>query len=189
MSRNVYIDCGANLGQGFERLKRQGFMRNTDEIFMFEPLPNAYNFLCDRYKEATIYSSAVWVRNEEKIFSIEKATINNVSEVGHASNLLGDTYRRLDDRFLWEDINIRCIDFHEFLVSNFSVNDNIFLKLDIEGAEYAVLDQLIETKSLDFIKTINIEFHGHLLAEQPNADDYYIQKIKEKNITIIDTVL
>lgn len=179
MGRKVYIDCGANLGQGYERFKSTGLLNDIEEVFMFEPLPNAYDFLCKKYKDATIINKAVWVNNEKKVFSVEKAVIDNVTDVGHASTLLGEDHKKNDQRFMWENITVDCIDLNNFIVSNFLEEDTIFLKLDVEGAEYAILDRLIEANTLRLIKTLHIEFHGHLLNKQINSDEYYMVKIKE----------
>ena len=45
------------------------------------------------------------------------------------------------------------------LKTNFSINDNIWLKIDIEGAEYEVLKHLIDTNIIIYIKKLFIEFH------------------------------
>lgn len=186
MNRNVFIDCGANLGQGFERLKQSRDLSIYTEIYMFEPLPNAYNFLKEKYKQAKIYNQAVWINNEEKKLGIENATIDGIPNIGHASNILEDKYLRTDNPQLsWSEIPIQCTDFVEFLQNNFSNQDNLFVKLDIEGAEYAVLDKLIQTNTLSYIKTINVEFHSHLLQEKQKPESFYFDIFKKHNITVV----
>lgn len=186
MIKNVFIDCGANLGQGFERLKQSQNLSAYTEIYMFEPLPNAFNFLKKKYKHAKIFNQAVWINNEEKKLGIENAVIDGVSNVGHASNILEDKYQRTDNPQLsWTEIPIQSIDFTEFLKNNFNSTDNLFVKFDIEGAEYAVLDKLIETNTLNYIKTINVEFHSHLLHEKQKPENYYLDIFKNYNIVTV----
>jgi len=186
MSRNIFIDCGANLGQGFERLRNRYDLSIYEDIYMFEPLPNAFNFLKEKYIHAKIYNQAVWIDNIEKMFGIEIATIDGIPGVGHASNVLGEKYLRTDNPHLsWIEIPVQCIDFATFLKDNFDTTDNIFVKFDIEGAEYSVLEKLIETNTLQFIKTINIEFHSHLLRETQRPESYYLDIFKKHNIEVI----
>jgi len=182
--RNVFIDCGANLGHGFNRISSQRDLTNY-EVHMFEPLPNAVKLLKERYPKATVYCNAVWINEEEKVFEIEDLIIDGVQSVGHASNIMAENYQKNKNiQANWTKITTKCVDLANFITSNFSKEDNIFLKLDVEGAEYSILDKFISLNILDFIKTINVEFHGHLLNTQPNPDSYYLEIIKQHNIEL-----
>lgn len=52
-----------------------------------------------------------------------------------------------------------CIDLANYILQSFSRDDYLVLKLDIEGAEYAVLKRLIETGALLYFKELYIEYH------------------------------
>jgi FkbM family methyltransferase len=52
-----------------------------------------------------------------------------------------------------------CIDFSKYLMKNFSNKDYIIVKLDIEGAEYDVMQSLIETKAISLINELYVEYH------------------------------
>jgi FkbM family methyltransferase len=52
-----------------------------------------------------------------------------------------------------------CIDLAKWLLENFGAEDYVVLKLDIEGAEYEVLDRLIETGAISRIRELYVEFH------------------------------
>lgn len=183
---NVYIDCGANLGQGFERLKsRINFI--DYKVFMFDILPSACNFLKNQYPEAMIYNQGVWNCNTIRVVKQENAIIENVSKVGHESNILQDKHAMSDSglKSQWENYELNCIDFSEFLVKNFKQTDNILLKIDIEGAEYEVFDRLIETKTLNFIKQVHVEWHSHLRTDKVKDIFYYFEIFKKNNIIVL----
>jgi hypothetical protein len=56
---------------------------------------------------------------------------------------------------------VPCINFASFIKNNFSSNDNIHIKLDIEGSEYPVLKEMIRQGVLHWVKFLAIEWHHH----------------------------
>ena len=52
-----------------------------------------------------------------------------------------------------------CINFSKWLKENFTQEDYIVLKLDIEGAEFSVLPQMFKDGSIEMIDKLYIEFH------------------------------
>ena len=68
---------------------------------------------------------------------------------------------------------------------NFQISDNILLKLDVEGAEYEIIDKLIEDNTISLIKNIHIEWHPHLRTDSPNNVSYYEDIFKANNINIL----
>ena len=187
--RNIYIDCGANLGQGFERLKSV-YDLSEYEIYMFDIIPTACKFLEQTYPHAKIINKGIWSRNETRDIKIENATLKGVSGVGYESNVLQDTYKISNSglHHSWNVIKINCIDFSMFL-SEFSVEDEIFVKMDIEGAEYEVMDRLIETGTLKYIKNLNIEWHPDSRNDKPKDIEYYNEEFRKHNIKLINQPL
>lgn len=52
---------------------------------------------------------------------------------------------------------VDCIDFSNFIKDY----DDILLRMDIEGEEYNVLEKMIKDGSINKIKYLDVEFHGH----------------------------
>jgi len=183
---NIYIDCGANLGQGYEKMKN--LIEHDSKIYMFEPLSNAYNYLKKTYPTFNIYNTAVWIENKYTVLEIETANIYNIPDVGHASNIIGEKYEfNKSSNIGWKKETVKLIDLIEFITTNFTKSDNIFIKFNIEGAEYEILDKIIETSTYEYIKTIKIDFHDHLRNDRQNLkpNDYYINFFKSKNIKVV----
>ena len=66
------------------------------------------------------------------------------------------------------------IDLSHWIKQNFSQNDYIVLKMDIEGAEYEILDHLMNDKGIEFVDELKIEFH--------HGNEFkYIQKLISQN--------
>ena len=54
------------------------------------------------------------------------------------------------------------IDFSRWLSANFSIRDYIIVKMDIEGAEYEVLEKMIRDGTLQMVNELYVEFHQHM---------------------------
>ncbi len=52
-----------------------------------------------------------------------------------------------------------CIDISRFIKENFTPADYLVLKLDIEGAEYDVLERLQQTQLLSWFNELYVEYH------------------------------
>ena len=131
------IDLGANIGLTYS------YFENLDLINKYigvEPLavnikPLTFNTISTKSK---IYQKAIWINNNPVMFSDNGVNnCNNISENG--------------------SIKVETITLKE-IYEEIKSEADIFLKIDIEGAEYEILDhnkKLISEK----IKYIAIEFH------------------------------
>ena len=54
---------------------------------------------------------------------------------------------------------VKCLDFSRWLLQNFNCTDHIVVKMDIEGAEYAVLEKMVVDGSIDYVNELFVEFH------------------------------
>lgn len=189
--KNIFIDCGANIGQGFDRLLAQYPQLNTQDLIvhMFEPLPDACKILRSKYPRATIHQNAVWKDKIERVLNIEHLEILPGAILGHTTNILENNFKipkhtSADAMNEWppkHSISVMCIDLSNFIAENFSPDDNITLKLDIEGSEFEVLDKMILDDTLKYITNINVEWHPHMRKDTP-AIEPYIEKINSLNI-------
>jgi hypothetical protein len=54
---------------------------------------------------------------------------------------------------------VKCFDFSKWLSTNFDSEDFIVLKMDIEGAEYEVLQKMFDDGSIEMIDRLYIDLH------------------------------
>jgi len=59
-------------------------------------------------------------------------------------------------------IAVRCIDFSRWIRRNFTRQDHIVVKMDIEGAEYPVLEKMVAEGSIDYVAELIVEFHWQM---------------------------
>jgi hypothetical protein len=77
---------------------------------------------------------------------------------------------------------VESIDFSKFLGG---LEGSIYVKMDIEGAEYEVLRQLIKDGNIKKIKELHIEFHHNVFKSESEAStNELIDRIKEAGVLI-----
>ena len=159
--KKVLLDCGANEGQSYDV-----FFKNRDdadqyEIHCFEPSPTFSSYLSE--KSATYHQEAVW---------IEDGTMDFYDK---GNSLSGTIYKnKVDNKGGGEKIQVDCIDFSKFIIDNFNKDDYIIVKFDIEGAEYKVIEKMLEDKTFEYVDEFFIEFHGAKIVDlYPYFDEVY----------------
>ncbi len=180
---NIFIDCGSNLGQGFDKISAEWKMDSTWNKYMFEPNQRCVNVLKSKYTDVTIFNKAIWNKNCRRKLMIEYCAQTRQWN-GGASNVI-DEAEYIKPFYLLDykgDDDVDCVDFSEFLSSTFTKDDNIVLKMDVEGAEFPVLDKMIADGTMLMVKYLYIEWHARLLKKH-NSNLPYIAYFYENNIT------
>lgn len=168
LARKIYIDAGAHCGDTVEGFLKGEVLGGRDdykefEIFAFDPV--AYTADWARIKADYL---------DVKIEFIQKAisTADGVKDFAvcddtYASTLTKDCIKYPVGRIE----SVECVDLSNWIRSNFSKDDFIVLKLDIEGGEFDVLEHMAQTDTFSLINVLIVEWHNFLLP-----DDYYERK-------------
>lgn len=157
--RKIFIDGGANLGQSTEAFCNQKDVLKDYEIFCFEPSQDEMNLLNplknklakleEQVKKITLINKTIWTEDGEITF-YDKGTESN-------SIFLRDQFINNPNV---KKVTVGSVNFSKWIQENFSKDDHIILKLDIEGAEYEVFDQLCEDGIITWFNKIYAEIHG-----------------------------
>ena len=181
--RKVFIDCGANNGSSVRKFKKEIQDANAYEIYSFEadPIFNK-NFPIDGVK---YHNRAVWINDEEITFfriDVNKKGKRGPTEAGTLIEAKNDWNINKAGHKSFVEVNVKAIDFDAWIRNNFSVNDHIVLKLDIEGAEYEVLDHMFENGSIKYINVLLYEFHNRKCGKTVEDDKALLEKLNKYNI-------
>jgi len=144
-----FIDCGAHCGESILAAKQ----RFGDDIITisFEPIPGLAKQLQEIHKDnptVNIQNSAVWINNEVKRFHLSEEYTDGSSLLDSLNNLREE-----------HSIKIPCFDLSTWISETFDENDYLILKLDIEGAEYEVLNKMIKEGTINLINEFWGEWH------------------------------
>lgn len=161
--RVVYIDCGANVGAVLEAEIGKYPAR---EYFAFEPNVDLIEDLLavrKRYPGTSIeiINKAVWT--DDSTVDLYLSRENNRGEfVTDGSTLLHGKVP-VDPRSGRIDydnpVHVKSVDFSRWILKSFRRQDHLCMKMDIEGAEYAVLAKMMADKSIFYVKRAFVEFH------------------------------
>lgn len=142
--RKVFIDCGGHCGCSIKK-----FIKEHDdfECFTFEANPR----LAEYYEglPTTLIQKAVWSESGQTRFYIG-------GKWGfESSSLYADKFNVDRNDF----VNVEMVDLGEWIKSNFDKEDYIVLKLDVEGAEYEILDSMLADGSFEYLNELHGEEH------------------------------
>jgi len=166
--KKILIDCGSNKGQGLRQLTSLlNITKENWEVILFEPNENCFNILRNNNYDnhITLNQKAVFDKNTQLEFKISKA--NTTTECGTLhSECYGNQFFAIQREEGWRDDStlVDCVDIADVISP--LIGNEIYLKLDIEGSEYEVLERLINTKLIHNIKNLYVEFHDQYMKQE-----------------------
>ena len=178
ITKKVFIDGGARIGESIDLLLKQREDLSGCDVYLFECNPNHLNVLHEISENNLDYNfivknEAIW--NENGFLDFYTA----IDQWGDLGNTLISNKKENLDRD--NPIKVKTIKFSDF-ISQFSIDDYIVLKLDIEGAEYDVLWDLINTNEIIKINELYIEFHDHFFDDKNSIELKNILNNKIKHV-------
>jgi len=118
------------------------------EIFAFEANPNLIPQI-PKKPNTTILNKAIWTHDGTVEFYLAEDTLGSSVLGNKKTGNLAKTPTKVDS-----------VDFGQWLKNNFSRDDYIFVKLDIEGAEYDVLENMLKDGTIVLVDRLYVEFHN-----------------------------
>jgi len=165
--RKIFIDCGGHIGESIKLFKKSKEYTKDFIVYSFEPV----SYLSEKYrkcKDIIFLDQAIWIYDGKIDFYLAEQSDGN-------SLFKGKKTGNLD---IDHPIKVKCVDFSKWIQNKFNKNDYIVLKMDIEGAEFKVLDKMIEDRSIEYINKIYIEWHFSIDFQDKNIYREIINKLK-----------
>lgn len=146
----ILIDCGASDGAAIPDLTKQ--FGPFDKIFAIEANPSCVEALRNKnINNIEILNAAVsTVADYIKLYLGDNFTESSILLSKTTGNLNTDRY-----------VDVESIDFNDWLTMNISMEDTVICKMDIEGAEFDVLEHIISRGGINLINIILIEWHAN----------------------------
>lgn len=155
----IYIDCGFYCGNALKTYINKGTVDGGWKIYAFDPNPylEEMEYTKDFKFPIEVIPKAVWTNNHWQSFTI--ASRHNAAHINNTSGETGD-----------EVVKVKALDFSKFLKS--LPDEFTICSMDIEGAEYRVLDKLLKDNTIDKIDILDVEFHHRLMPKHTKDDSY-----------------
>lgn len=140
----VIIDCGANMGTSVLYYK---WLFPQAKVFAFEPDKHIFevlnnNISNNKLDDVSLINKAVWTNHQEMFFNSNDA---------QSGKLIIDE----------SAIKVECVRLKDFIAAFKKID---FLKLDIEGAELPVLQDI--SSEINHVKHLFIEYHSMINEPQ-----------------------
>ncbi len=150
--KKIFIDCGAWEGSSIKAFKRH--YENSDDyiIYAFECEPRlrkSMKSLSNKYKFRFI-DKAVWISND----SIQ--LYPGKGKYTQSGSVIASKKKYIDKE---NPIIVDAVDFSQWIMDNFHKDSYMICKMNIEGAEYDVLEKMIKDGSIKYINKLYVAFH------------------------------
>lgn len=179
MSRWVFIDLGCHDGDSVEEFRnwrKVAFDPDMEwDIYAFDPNPN----FKDRWKivedeHTHFYQKAAWIKDDTVGFAL-------------ADDPLGSTIIPEKEKS-WNNsqhIRVKTFDFSKWLKK---FKDNfVVVKMDIEGAEFELLEKMIADDTDKICDYLLVEFHPNKVTSYTTDDkNNLIKRLKDRQVNILE---
>lgn len=174
ITKKIYIDCGAWTGDSVLKFKE---IYDNYTIYAFECEPRLkYDLeILSKKHNFNFINKAVWIENSE---------INlypGIENFTQSSSLSLSKKKLIDKK---NPVLVKTIDFPKWITNNFKKDDYIMCKMNIEGAEYEVLEKMLLDGSINYIDKLYVAWHYKKLKDFSNKRHNKL-KNKLKNKTML----
>jgi len=171
--KKIFIDGGARVGETIELLLNHREDLKGCDVYFFECNEAHHETLLDIKENNKDYNffvrtEALWDKEDIMDFYI------SVDQWGDLGCTLDPTKREKLD--LDNPKQVKTIRFSDFL-NQFSDDDYIIVKLDIEGAEYNVVSDLLSSGTINKINEIYIEWHDGFFNKNSTQLKHELSKL------------
>lgn len=170
MNKKVFIDCGANLGQSIDNFIKKWVDWREYDILSYEANPSLVPHF-ERFSSVSnvkFENAAVWMQDGTVDFFL--------CNQGNASSSLVGT--KVTGNLDKKPTTVRSVDIDR-VVRQYTKEDYVILKMDIEGAEYELLDYMLNKGTFDLIDVLYIEFHTNKVHKTKRDDEDLLARLKE----------
>lgn len=148
----IIFDCGANMGMATLYFK---WIFPYSSIIAFEPNPNSYALLENNIRENNLENVQIFNLG----LSNEEGEIPFYLDVYNPGTLIGSIKRKRGGA---GEISIETIKLSNFMAQHDEID---LVKMDIEGAETEVVEDLVASGMIYRVKEFIIEYHHNISGE------------------------
>jgi len=151
MNAPVYIDLGAYRGVTIARYRHSRNWKQGTRIFAWEcnPYLKNVNYGVDVIR----VNAAAWICEGEMDFYVSRKAPGRVQ----GSSVYKE--KRTGNLNIEQPVRVRTVDFSAWVISQFIESEHVTLKMNIEGAEYDVLEHMVKTGAIEHIDTLFVQWH------------------------------
>jgi FkbM family methyltransferase len=155
---SIVFDLGGYKGEWSENI----YNRYNCNIYIFEPVKEFYAYIVNRFKD----------NNKIKVYNFGLSDFDGIAEIGLNEDSSSHILNQNDKIEI-----IKLVSINKFINEN-NVNSVDLIKINIESAEYDLLESLINEKNITVFRDIQVQFHTFIpdCVERRNNIRNYLAK-------------
>jgi FkbM family methyltransferase len=186
--KKILLDCGTHFGQGLDEISNILGVDNTWEIHSWEANPYTFEKFNKRHYPANFHFYNAAISNTDGIIKLNVETVE-AGDYGQGSSIVEKNkwINPMHKGEFLKTVEVSCVDLSTWVNTHCSQDDFVAIKLDIEGAEYDVLEKMIADGTAYMVDHFFIEWHARFF---PNKEQIWEQQarltktLQDKNIKI-----
>ena len=191
----IFLDVGSNKGDVLQAFftkrhpshsnnpKWSFYLKNYNpsewKVYGFEASPTHYKVLETMEKKfsmLTVVKKAVWIKDNDTIeLSIDDDPSNGAKNGEWGTSMIRDWTTSGGSG---KKISIETIDFANFILQNTNENDVIAMKMNIEGAEFEIMEKLYQEKLLCRFSSVDMYWHPSFFSSNKRKNNRIISDVK-----------
>jgi len=187
---HIFLDCGSNLGQGAKWFSKF-YKPIIFKYYFIEPNPQCFEALAELIhtkqfhgRDHVIIPKALSI-SDGFIDLLGVTNLNDRNNPSLGCSINKDHNSGVDCKNIDHSISVPCISFRKLLRSLAENNPNaiIIVKMDIESAEYKVLENILMSGDAALINYIYIEFHSQFMSDDKQKYYSILEKKLMRNLS------
>ena len=172
--RRIFLDVGGHVGQTLNEVVSGKY--DFDEIYCFEPMPREYTTLLERFKNDI-------VKGKLKVVNYGLLDKTETRKIYGTNNDMGASIYRekydLDNR----DVETLCsfVEATVFFKEHILEDDLVTVKLNCEGSEILILENLLNSKEIFKIGNVMIDFDIRKVTGRQHEADLLLKQFRDNN--------
>jgi FkbM family methyltransferase len=180
--RHLFVDCGGHDGCSIRRFMCEFDPKGRFEMVTFEP-NDSFRERFSGFPRHRLIQAAVHDREGTEKFYLDREDGDGSTLFHNKLTSANGGYGSLD---IAHPVTVKAIDLSGWLSENTRPSDYVILKLDVEGAEYDILEKMLRDESLGRIRHLFIEWHWNKVAVPWERHDAVLRELRSRRLHILD---
>lgn len=175
--KKIFLDVGCHFGETLDEVIKPEY--NFDRIYAFEPSIDNYTLL-QKYNSDIVSIHNIGLSNISSVVNLYDAGSGGASIYSDKCDL--DNPNKIE--------KITLIEASKWITENIDLNDKIYLKLNCEGSECDIIENLLCNNIYDSMNHIMVDFDVRKIPSQRYRQYEILDKLKDKrNFSICENVM
>lgn len=180
--RHLFVDCGGQDGCSIRRFDKEFDPAGRFQMVTFEP-NDRYASCYAGFSRHRLIQAAVYHRAGTENLFIDRDDGDGSTLFANKLTAVNGGVGTLD---LARPLAVQTIDLSSWLFRNTRRFDYVILKLDVEGAEYGILEKMIRHGTIRRIKHLFVEWHWNKIGIPQERHEALLRALRRLRVPILD---